>query len=256
MEQAQVDVNRRWFVEYARRTIAPGARVLDYGCGAADLVRLLLAAGFDAHGCDVRWPGADYRWVEMPEADRLHYFEPGGRLPFDDGSFDLVVSDQVFEHVVPIEASLAEVERVVDPSGVHYHHFPVREAWREVHIGIPFSHRLPAGKARHYYTAGLRRLGLGKYKDDRPARAWAAEKLDWVDDWTAYRPEAEILELFGRHSTIRNREIDYCRFRAGDRPLLQALLGIDALTPAYEATFRHIGSVALECRPRNDPTAA
>jgi ubiquinone/menaquinone biosynthesis C-methylase UbiE len=44
-EQASVDVNRRWFVEYARRTIPPGGRVLDYGCGAADLVRLLLAAG-------------------------------------------------------------------------------------------------------------------------------------------------------------------------------------------------------------------
>jgi SAM-dependent methyltransferase len=253
MEQAQVDVNRRWFVEYARRTIAPGGRVLDYGCGAADLVRLLLAAGFDAHGCDVRWPGADYRWVEMPEADRLHYFEPGGRLPFDDGSFDLVVSDHVFEHVVPIEASVSEVERVVKADGVHYHHFPAREIWREGHIGIPFSHRMPAGKARLYYAAGLRRIGLGKFKDDRPARAWSAEKLDWVDNWTVYRPEAEIHELFGRNSTIRHREIDYCRYRAGDRRPLRALLEIEALTPAYEATFRRIGFMALECRPRERP---
>jgi SAM-dependent methyltransferase len=250
MEQAHDDVNRQWFVEYARRTIRPGGRVLDYGCGAGGLVRLLLAAGFDAHGCDIKWPGADYHWLDMPEADRLHYFEPGGRLPFDADSFDLVVSDQVFEHVEPIEESVPEIERIVKPTGVHYHHFPSVEVWREGHIGIPFSHRMPPGRARLLYTTALRRLGFGKFKDERPAKIWAEEKLDWIDDWTVYRPEAEILALFGRNSTVRHCEIGYCRFRAGDRQPLKALLRIDALTPAYEWLFRRLGFMALECRPR------
>jgi SAM-dependent methyltransferase len=251
VEQVQEDVNRRWFVEYARRTIPAGGRVLDYGCGAGELVELLLAAGFDAYGCDVRWPGADYHWVDLPEAERFSYFEPGGRLPFDDESFDLVVSDQVFEHVEPIEESIPEVERVVKSTGVMYHHFPTREVWREGHIGIPFSHRMPAGRARLLYTTALRRLGLGIYKDERPAGVWAAEKLDWIDNWTVYRSEAEIHALFGRRSTVRHREIDYCRFRAADRRPLKALLDIDRLTPFYEATFRHLAFTVLECRPRD-----
>jgi SAM-dependent methyltransferase len=248
-----VDVNRCWFVEYARRQIPPGGHVLDYGCGAGELVRMLLEAGFDAQGCDIEWPGADYRWVELPEAGRLHYYEPGGRLPFADESFDLVVSDHVFEHVVPIERSIPEIERVVRAGGTHYHHFPPREIWREGHIGIPLAHRLPPGRARLHYTAALRRLGLGKFKDERPARTWAAEKLRWVDEWTVYRPEAEIEALFGRGSTVRHREIDYCRFRAGEREPLKTLLEVEALAPVYERTFRRVGFMALECRPRARP---
>ena len=65
-----------------------------------------------------------------------------------------------------------------------YHHFPASGVWREGHIGIPFSHRLPRGRFRLLYTTALRRLGLGIYKDERPAQDWAAEKLDWIDRWT------------------------------------------------------------------------
>jgi 2-polyprenyl-3-methyl-5-hydroxy-6-metoxy-1,4-benzoquinol methylase len=48
------DVNRRYFVHYVRTNAAPGARVLDHGCGAGTTVALLRDAGFDAYGVDIR----------------------------------------------------------------------------------------------------------------------------------------------------------------------------------------------------------
>jgi SAM-dependent methyltransferase len=247
------DVNRRYFVHYVNSVAAPGAKVLDYGCGHGTLVGMFLDAGFDAFGCDIRWPGAEYTLhdtTELGKSGRLHYFESGGRLPFDDDTFDVIVSDQVFEHVSPIEASVREIERVVKPDGVMYHHFPSRSVIREGHIGLPWSHRLPKGRARLAYATLLRRLGLGIFKDDRPAAEWAAEKLEWIDNWTEYRSAKEIHEIFGRHATLRHREIEYCRFRAAEQsPLLGALLARPRLVAPAERAFRRLGFDAIEARP-------
>jgi SAM-dependent methyltransferase len=247
------DVNRRYFVHYVQQVAAPGAVVLDFGCGGGTVVRMLRALGYEAYGADIRWPGADYGDLERSDLGRegvLRLYDEGSRLPFEDGFFDLVLSDMVFEHVVPIEASLAELERVLKPGGMGYHHFPTRALWREAHIGIPFTHRLPAGRLRLAYTAALRRAGLGKFKDDRPAREWAAEKLEWIDRWTVYRPATEIHAIFGRRWRLRNREIDYCRFRAGDRWWLRAVLDRPVARRPAEALFRRVAFEAIETRPR------
>jgi SAM-dependent methyltransferase len=248
---AAADVNRRYFVEYVKSVAAPGATVLDYGCGAGTVVRMLLDEGFDAYGVDIRWPGADYGDLESDElSSRLRYYEEGESVPFDDDMFDVVVSDQVFEHVVPIEAAVREVERVTKPGGVTYHHFPSRSVWREGHIGIPFAHRLPPGRFRLLYATTLRRLGLGIYKDERPAREWAEEKLEWIDRWTVYRPAREIHAIFGRNAELRNLEIEYCRFRAGDNALLRAVLDRRWARRPAEALFRRLAFEAIEARPR------
>jgi SAM-dependent methyltransferase len=246
------DVNRRYFVHYVERTAAPGARVLDFGCGDGTVVRMLRARGFDAYGADVRWPGANYGDIEAAVLGRggvLRYYEEGGRLPFADDSFDLVISDQVFEHVEPLEAAAREIERVAAPGAVAYHHFPYRTVWREGHIGIPFAHRLPPGRLRLLYTMLLRRLGFGKWKDERSVRRWAEESLDWVDRWTVYRSEAEIEAAFGGPERITHREIDYCRFRAADsRPLVRTLLARPRLERPAEWLFRRLAFEAIEVR--------
>ena len=247
------DVNRRYFVHYVQQTVPPGSVVLDFGCGAGTMVRMLRARGYDAYGVDIRWPGADYGDLEGSDLGRegiLRLYDEGGPLPFEDDFFDLVVSDQVFEHVVPIEESLSELERVLKPEGISYHHFPPRSVWREGHIGIPFSHRLPHGRARLAYTAALRRAGFGKFKDERAPREWAVEKLDWVDNWTVYRPHDEIHAIFGRRWQLGNREIDYCRFRAGDRWWLRAVLDRPLARRPAEALFRRLAFEAIETRPR------
>ena len=247
------NVNRRYFAHYVQQVAQPGAVVLDYGCGSGTVVEMLRTAGYDAYGVDIRWPGATTPDIEASELGRervLRYYEEGGRLPFHDDTFDVVVSDQVFEHVVPLEASVREIERVLRPGGVAYHHFPSRAVWREGHIGIPLAHRMPPGRARLAYTTALRRAGLGKFKDDRPAREWAIEKLEWIDRWTIYRPASEIHAIFGRNANLVNREIEYCRFRAAGRRGLHALLSWPVSKRPAEALFRRLAFEAIETRPR------
>jgi SAM-dependent methyltransferase len=244
------DVNRRYFVHYVGRVAAPGARVLDYGCGDGTVVRRLREAGYDAYGVDIRWDGADYGDLEAADLGRagyLRYYREGGPLPFADGSFELVVSDQVLEHVVPLEAAVREVERVTAPGGVGYHHVPSRGVWREAHIGVTFAHRLPRGRARLAYVVAARRLGLGSFKDERPAREWATQMLDWIDRWTVYRSSGELELAFGR---VAHREIDYCRFRAGARPWLRAVLDRPGARRPVEALFRRLAFDAIEWRRR------
>jgi SAM-dependent methyltransferase len=245
------NVNRRYFVHYVSRVAAPGAKVLDFGCGAGRMVEMLREAGFDAYGVDIRWPGADYGDLEDTELGRaglLRYYEPAGPLPFGDDTFDVVVSDQVFEHVEPLQATIDELERVTRPGGISYHHFPFRTVWREGHIGIPLAHRLPPGRVRLAYTVALRRLGLGTWKDDRTARRWATDSLAWIDRWTVYRQAEEIQAAFGGGDRLRHREIDYCRFRAAGRPLLRAVLGHPIATRPASALFRRLAFEAIEVR--------
>lgn len=247
----ETNVNRRYFVWYLNSLGNPQAKVLDFGCGSGTAVRLLRREGYDALGVDIRWPGADYGDIERADLPpgTLRYYDQGGPLPFEDDTFDVIVSDQVLEHVVPLEETVAELERVLKPGGVMYHHFPSLALLREGHIGIPLAHRLPRGRLRLYYTALLRRLGFGANKDARPALVWAGDNLEWIDRWTVYRSPALLDEVLGRRGQLRHREIDYCRFRAADRPALSWILAQGWAKRPAEAAFRRLGFEAVEVRP-------
>ena len=100
--------------------LAPGAKILDFGCGIGSSVRILLAQGYDAFGVDVLeyWDrDFDKYWhiEDKPPAEiaaRLKRVDPANyRLPFADASFDFCFSDQVFEHVFDYRTTMSEIAR-------------------------------------------------------------------------------------------------------------------------------------------------
>jgi len=97
--------------------LAPGARVLDAGCGTGVAARLAAqAAGPD--GIVVALDPA----IEMLRAGRAGGLSAvvGGEaqaLPFPDGRFDAVLASFVISHVPSYEAALAEMVRVLKPGG-------------------------------------------------------------------------------------------------------------------------------------------
>lgn len=75
--------------------------MLDFGCGDGEFVQAFAGQGFEAHGCDI---------VLDHESDRLRLISDDPyRLPFNDATFDCVVSQQVFEHVQDYHAALGEI---------------------------------------------------------------------------------------------------------------------------------------------------
>lgn len=248
-----MDVTNRFLLDYARR-FAPGP-ILDFGCGAGRLVQAGLEAGLDIAGADIYYGGSKTR-EEARAAGLLgtaiREIEDG-RLPFPDAHFRLVMNNQVMEHVTDLDATLAEIHRVLQPGGTAISIFPSRDVWREGHIGIPLAHRFRKGsRARFLYTWALRSLGLGTWKEQAPTcRQWAVDKLAWIDAYTCYRSRREIFASFGRYFENELREPDYIRYRLRDRPRrapLARLLDLPLAPRAASALFRKLAFLVIVSR--------
>jgi SAM-dependent methyltransferase len=107
--------------DHSRQTLAdayarPARRVLDLGCGAGDSVDL-----FRSLDPRVEWVGADIadsaEVTARTRGDAEFVTFDGERLPFADGSFDLVFCKQVLEHARRPEALFREAARVLAPGG-------------------------------------------------------------------------------------------------------------------------------------------
>ncbi len=117
-----------------------GARVLDFGCGRGEIVRNLLDLGIQAEGFDLLGLEDEEPAPSPLPIQRLRW-APGMpyRLPFEDGRFDAVVSNQVLEHVMDWPGVMAELRRITRPGGVGVHLFPPRWAPLEHHVFVPLA---------------------------------------------------------------------------------------------------------------------
>jgi SAM-dependent methyltransferase len=90
-------------------------RMLEIGTGRGGMLHLLRARGYDVQGVEIsaeRVAEAQGRFGDLPIQ-----LTSGTALPFPDGSFDVVLSFDVFEHIRESDAHLAEVRRVLRPGG-------------------------------------------------------------------------------------------------------------------------------------------
>ncbi|KAF5990726.1 SAM-dependent methyltransferase [Streptomyces sp. WAC00263] len=95
--------------------VAPGAAVVDVGCGAGRAVAELNEQGLKAVGVDpdermiavakARWPDADFRIAGAYD------------VPFADATMDGCRADKVFHELTEPERALAETRRILTPGG-------------------------------------------------------------------------------------------------------------------------------------------
>lgn len=106
-----------------RAGIAVQGRVLDAGCGGGGTALSLAEESAFAVGLDLlaRFrPSGTRLQAEKRIRNAAFVQGDGERLPFREGSFDLIFSHSVIEHVGSAEAYLSECRRVLRPEGVLY----------------------------------------------------------------------------------------------------------------------------------------
>lgn len=102
-----------------------GKSVLDIACGDCCLSALMASAGATIVGIDASSAGLDVgkkRWLkENPETftrARFQVADASKELPFDTGSFDIVIASEIIEHLEEPQFLISEMARVAAPDGL------------------------------------------------------------------------------------------------------------------------------------------
>jgi SAM-dependent methyltransferase len=199
-------------------------------------------------------------------SDRLRVVPEDGGIPFPDHSFDLVLSNQVLEHVRHLDSLFREVRRVLAPDGVSVHVFPAREVWIEPHVGLPLVHRCRDWESARVAIHRLSRLGLGRWRrHGRDREAFAEWWADFQIRFVHYRSASEIL----RHARSCGLRARFAHDGYAYRDRLGRLLGSGPSTsfpyrrrasllarPLFHWLTRRLGPTTLVLSPPQSPLDA
>jgi SAM-dependent methyltransferase len=129
-----------------------GVTLLDVGSSTGYISDELARVGAGVVGLDIDVPGLGKAAGLFGERVRFLCGD-GSRMPFEDGCFDAVVFNQIYEHVVDPDAVLGEIYRVLRPGGVVYFGFTNRLVPVEPHYQLPLLSWLPTRLADRYVRA-------------------------------------------------------------------------------------------------------
>jgi ubiquinone/menaquinone biosynthesis C-methylase UbiE len=174
-------------LEFVAQTglLKPGDRILEIGCGIGTVVHELAMQGYDVRGTDISQVAIEYGRSKY--GDIQLEVQPAEGLAFDDASFDVVLSFDLFEHIARVDAHVGEVRRVLKTGGYYLFQTPNKYcdaiyetltlrslAWRRAHPSLHTPGQLRRRLAKHgfevrfvkmnpmneYMRAKLKKLGV------------------------------------------------------------------------------------------------
>ena len=187
-------------------TVLRGLKVLDWGCGRGRMVAYLLKEGIDAYGVDVDYETIKNSKIYFSEAgldsDKyLHVMRSENQTNFPDGFFDVIISDNVLEHIPDLNTAMTEIMRITKPGGYGFHLFPSRYTLREGHLFMPIIHWLPKNNLRHAAIRLFTALGVEPRWPEltgKTSREKAQIYFDYSCSKTFYRHPRRIIEICAR----------------------------------------------------------
>lgn len=178
-----------------------GLRALDIGCSTGFISDELQKAGAKVTGLDIDEPGLERARARF--GDKIEFVCAGGEaIPAPDESFDIVVFNHIYEHVVDADAVMRDIRRVLRPDGVVYLGLGNRMGVIEPHYKLPFLSWLPkraadrymrlAKKGSNYYETfrtrpALRRMCMGLNLWDYTYTVLSQSRLFGADDMVPAR---------------------------------------------------------------------
>lgn len=147
-------------------------RLLEIGCGSGGIAHYF-ATHPDLH-CQVT--GVDVTDTRQIFDGYAFVHVQGAQLPFDDGAFDVVISNHVIEHVGTTADQLLhlkEIRRVLAASGSAYLAVPNRWMLTEPHYRL----KLLSWWPRSWRSTYLRWMGKGSFYDCEPLQMQELERL-------------------------------------------------------------------------------
>ncbi len=219
--------------------------VLDVGCGDGALIEALAPSGHRLHGFELVSRESKLRARLTPHLGsafdaRIRFGAAGDPMPFEDASFDVLYSNQVFEHVRCLERLLQECARVLRPRGQLIALFPPSTHLVEAHSRIPGCHWVPTGRWRRAYLRGLHHVGFQPVDGQARAHAYAAYWDRWLEEHTFYRSLPAVRRLAAHcFETVKLDGTAYLDAALGSSWVGARRLGV------LGAAMRHLGGLAL-----------
>jgi SAM-dependent methyltransferase len=158
-------------------TCPPGP-ALDVGCGTGALAERLAGCGYEMTGID---PSDGMLQILRRRCPAVRAIKASGTsLPFEDDSFDLVLTVATLHHIAdpePVGQTLAEMVRVLRPAGriVVWDHNPRNPYWGRLMARVPQDTGEERLIGEQELVSGLRAAG---------ARILASRQLGLVPDFT------------------------------------------------------------------------
>jgi SAM-dependent methyltransferase len=195
-------------------------RILDMGCGKGKFLAFISnilpilhpEVKFEFYGYDIQEHGAqsedylttliEYLNSEAPSENwekRIEVISSEDNLPYDEGFFNYIVSNQVFEHVMNHEFVLGEIHRCLKPNGISINLFPVKEVLYEGHLRLPLAHRILNEDLLKSYIKVLNFIGFGRFSEYKSEgmsiEDYAKSRADYISKCTNYKSYKYFLLL-------------------------------------------------------------
>ena len=222
----QLGAPRSFREKYERalcRNQAPGAKILDVGCGVGQVVHSLFEAGFAAHGVEVSEENLAFA-RQYPGNFQLYN---GHTLPFPDHAMDSIGSFNVLEHVENPIGLLDEITRVLRPGG-------------RIVISSPNFLRVLGWRDYHPHMRGLAQKWRNARTILRHLKSYRSNPSDVVFETMPpiqrenFQPDDDAIiatSSIDLRRYLRSRHYTNIRVSCVDRPLPGWLEGLLDLTP-------------------------
>ena len=141
--------NLRTNLDFLRQInlLKPNSRILEIGCGIGSIVSELKGQGYDITGTDISSQAIDYGLKKY--GDIKLQVQPAEDLQFEEHTFDIVLSFDLFEHIARVDRHISEVHRVLKEGGSYLFQTPNKYSnvifetlyhkslkWRRVHPSL------------------------------------------------------------------------------------------------------------------------